>query len=212
MKKEKGILKKRLALRPGKEATTTIDRWLNFVVKDAADPDAVLALRGPVFDVEDEWEALDLFRDLKAMAKRARQEGREAAFLDALESRCGPEDGSPDSRPAFRKFSDEWFEVHIRASDKSERDIESVESILKLHLVPFFGKLRIDEIDARQIDGYKAKKRRQKHQYGVGYGVRIRLARGRTATESGTDRTVNHRGSWASGTPEQLRLQDPDES
>ena len=170
--KKPGIIKHRLALRRRKEGAAIIDRWLNFVIEEVVDPDTVEGLRGPVFMVDDDWEALELFRKLKRMAKDARKQGMEVEFLDALDRNLGTGEttAQDDPCPTFEVFTGEWEQIQLDGSCLSERDIESAKSIIKLHLVPFFGRLPLSEIRARQIDAYKAAKRRQRHQYGVGYG------------------------------------------
>ena len=42
---------------------------------------------------------------------------------------------------------------------------------MKNHLVPFFGRMTLREIGAREVDRYKAEKRAQKHQFGEGYSA-----------------------------------------
>ena len=52
------------------------------------------------------------------------------------------------------------------------RVIESDQSILNNHLLPFFGNEQLDAVNARMMDRYKAYKRTQKHQYGIGYSTK----------------------------------------
>jgi len=126
-----------------------------------------------VFPVRDGWEARDTFNELKALAREARQEGREAEFLDALDRRETVLGGDAEpAQPLFRGFCQEWEEVVLLTGAFTESEVLSTRSILEVHLVPFFGKHRLAAIDTRLIDRYKATKLRQKHQFGVGYAPR----------------------------------------
>jgi len=144
---------------------------VNFVV-GSADPAAAEALRGVVFRVATEWDALEMFRELKTMALRARAEARESEFLDALDTRCdGAREDPSGTDPLFSTFVAEWLEVRVDGRDLSESEVESTRSIVRNHLLPFFGRMRLSQIGMRQLDRYVALKRKQKHQYGVGYGA-----------------------------------------
>lgn len=99
------------------------------------------------------------------MAQRARAEGRETELLDALASRCdGAREDAGGTDPLFATFVAEWLEVRVESRDLTESEVESTQSIVRNHLVPFFGRLRLGQIDVRQIDRCVATKRRQKHQ------------------------------------------------
>lgn len=161
------IVKKRLRLRP-RAGGISIDRWINFVVGEVAD-DELLNLRGAVFEVPSEWDIKREMRGLRALAEEARAEGREAEFLDALDARAAP--AEPGSGPTFAEFAEEWEEVALIADNVTAAELESTRSILRLHLVPFFGSCRIASIDRRRIDRFKARQRRASHQFGVGYAA-----------------------------------------
>lgn len=161
------IVKKRLRLRP-RAGGISIDRWINFVVGEVAD-DELLNLRGAVFEVASEWDIKREMRGLRALAEEARAEGREAEFLDALDARAAP--AEPGSGPTFAEFAEEWEEVALIADNVTAAELESTRSILRLHLVPFFGSCRIASIDRRRIDRFKARQRRASHQFGVGYAA-----------------------------------------
>src|SRR5262249_20160816 len=59
--------------------------------------------------------------------------------------------------PLFAKFADEFLETYVAVENKhSER--KTKKSILEHHLVPAFGKMRLDEIVVRHIHAVKANK------------------------------------------------------
>lgn len=99
--------------------------------------------------------------------RRTRGRRWSGQFLDALDRREGRSAG-PGHK--FAAFAEEWFKNCV-APDNRESGVETDRSILDNHLLPFFGAHAIEDIDARMIDQYKALKRQQKHQYGVGYGA-----------------------------------------
>ncbi len=64
----------------------------------------------------------------------------------------------PVDAPIFSEFSVSWMDSYVAANNKlSERRMKA--SILQRHLVPFFGKIRIDRIAGEDIERYKARKR-----------------------------------------------------
>jgi integrase len=161
------VIKKRLHLRP-RAGGISIDRFVNFVVGEI---DAVerAGLRGVVFEAKDRWDVNRRMGELRELACTARDDGKEAEFLDALDQRDAP--GTAGPSPTFAEFAKEWADVTFSADGLTASEIESTRSILELHLVPFFGRYRMGSIDARLIDKYKAEKRRQEHQYGTGYAA-----------------------------------------
>lgn len=58
--------------------------------------------------------------------------------------------------PDFQTFSKQWFEVYVKTNNKHS-EVSNKESILRAHLVPFFGKKAIDQINGLDIEGFKAK-------------------------------------------------------
>ena len=59
--------------------------------------------------------------------------------------------------PRFDQFEHEFVNTYARTTNKPS-EIRAKESILSLHLVPVFGKSRLNEITSRRIDSYKADK------------------------------------------------------
>lgn len=163
------IIRKRLRMRcrPG---GISIDRWINFVVGEADDV-TIDRLRGAQFNAETEREVDQLFEELKVMARRARREGTEADFLSALDGRESQVEAPQSDDPVFEKFAKEWQGLALAADAFSVSEVESTEGILRLHLIPYFGRHRLSAINARLVDRYKVKKRSQPHQFGCGYAA-----------------------------------------
>jgi integrase len=62
-----------------------------------------------------------------------------------------------EKNQSFDKFAWTWFEVYVKNNNKIS-EVKSKESILKTHLVPFFGKTPLKRISNLKIEQYKAKK------------------------------------------------------
>lgn len=57
----------------------------------------------------------------------------------------------------FKDFLEEWFQDYVAVNNKlSER--QSKESMMRLHLIPTFGHLKLEDLTTEKIDRYKAKK------------------------------------------------------
>jgi integrase len=59
------------------------------------------------------------------------------------------------SLPTFKEFAWKWFEVYAKNNNKAS-EIKNKEIALRVHLVPFFGKTKIDKITNLQIEEYKS--------------------------------------------------------
>jgi integrase len=59
--------------------------------------------------------------------------------------------------PRFDEFEKRFVEVYASTNNKPS-EVRSKRSILRQHLVPAFGRFRLDQIGMRQIEEYKAKK------------------------------------------------------
>ncbi len=57
----------------------------------------------------------------------------------------------------FREFSNDWFETYVKNNNKHS-EILTKEMVLRVHLVPHFGHMRLDNISSLEIEKYKAKK------------------------------------------------------
>ncbi|NVJ15176.1 site-specific integrase [Myxococcus sp. AM010] len=145
----------------------TIDRSLCFVVGDVPQAER-RRLRGVVFEAMDDVEVADKLATLHRVARDAAQRGEVRQFLEALDRR---DQRTGEASRTFANFAEEWLRTCVTGSDLRERQVMSDETILALHLNPFFGKMHLNEIGARQIDQFKKLKRGQKHQYGLGYSA-----------------------------------------
>jgi integrase len=63
----------------------------------------------------------------------------------------------PPPSPTFTEFSAQWFDTYVRTNNKPSVQ-ESEARTLRIHLVPFFGRKRIDAIEVIDIEHYKAEK------------------------------------------------------
>lgn len=56
----------------------------------------------------------------------------------------------------FQQFAWNWFDVYVKNNNKHS-EIVSKESILRSHLIPFFGSLRLEKIESKRVEEYKRK-------------------------------------------------------
>lgn len=95
-------------------------------------------------------------RTSPVQTKRGTEDYERQLRNELLEGRFGqPEEEPPAPVPTFAVFSEEFMTVYASTRNK-ESEVRSKESILKIHLRPAFGDLRLDEIDRRRIDGFVA--------------------------------------------------------
>lgn len=59
--------------------------------------------------------------------------------------------------PTFKEFSGKWFEVYVKTNNKYS-EVLNKKSLLRAHLVPYFGNKTLDKISNLDIESYKAKK------------------------------------------------------
>ena len=93
------------------------------------------------------------FRTRKAAEKRERE------IMNALEIGNWKKEAEQEV-PTFKEFGDEFVENYAVANNKPS-EVDSKRMILRVHLMPVFGKLRLNKISPRQIERYKAQKRAQ---------------------------------------------------
>ena len=60
-----------------------------------------------------------------------------------------------EERVMFKDFAWEWYDTYVKANN-GEAEQSSKEVYLRIHLVPFFGHMHLDEIGRREIEGFKA--------------------------------------------------------
>jgi len=66
----------------------------------------------------------------------------------------------PDPEPTFHAFASEWLDT--RRHEFAPRTVEDYELALTHHLLPFFKDHRLSEINAQEVDRYKAAKVRER--------------------------------------------------
>jgi hypothetical protein len=59
--------------------------------------------------------------------------------------------------PTFSEFSNRWFECYVLTNNKLSEQMHK-RSALHAHLVPFFGKIMISEINNQKVEEFKAAK------------------------------------------------------
>ncbi len=59
--------------------------------------------------------------------------------------------------PSLAEFADEFMEVYVKVNNK-HTTYDDKKSMLRHHLVPFFGRMKLDAIGPREIERYKAAK------------------------------------------------------
>ena len=62
-----------------------------------------------------------------------------------------------ESVPVFEEFVKEFLESYVKVQNKPSEQITKA-SVFRVHLVPAFGKKRLNEIDGEVIDKFKARK------------------------------------------------------
>ena len=85
---------------------------------------------------------------------RAGAQAYEALLRQRL-ARGEPIVGERVEVPTFKEFSQKWFEVYVKNNNKPSEQLTK-ERILRVHLVPFFGRFKLDSIKNVNIEEYKA--------------------------------------------------------
>ncbi|MCA9582554.1 MAG: hypothetical protein KC416_12220 [Myxococcales bacterium] len=99
------------------------------------------------------------------MAREAVDSNAVDEFLSALDQRPGK---SRKAAPSFADFAQEWLDTRVKGAVR-ESQVQSDESILRCHLLPAFGRRNLDNIRARDIEKYLAKKRAETSPRGSAY-------------------------------------------
>lgn len=87
----------------------------------------------------------------RAFENVLRQKLARGESLDAPEAK-------PDEK-RFREFASEWFEAYVKTNNKPSEQ-STKESILRVHLNPWFGDITLKQLSAQHIEEYKAEKLR----------------------------------------------------
>lgn len=62
-----------------------------------------------------------------------------------------------EKRINFKDFAESWFETYVKNNNKHS-EIISKESILRVHLIPYFGRLAVNNIGSLHVERYKTTK------------------------------------------------------
>ncbi len=122
-------------------------------------------------------------------AKQAEKLGHEK-LIELLEQTRKREPSKADSKsaaPTVETFSAEWIEKHARASLHKDSGIDSQESILRIHVLPFVGGKRLDELTDEVIADHKSKWIKG------GYPYLDQFGRQRKAKATSSSSTLNNR-------------------
>jgi integrase len=99
---------------------------------------------------------IDTKRGAEEYERHLREEMRAAAFGDKEGEPSTPAP-PPKEVPTMKEFSREFLEVYAKANNKPS-ELHTKTCAFRRHLVPEFGHLRLDQIDVRRIEHFKAKK------------------------------------------------------
>jgi len=72
-------------------------------------------------------------------------------------ARGEPLDPEKEKTTTFKDFAKDWFETYVKNNNKHS-EILTKQIILRVHLVPYFGRMKLDEISNLDIEKYKAQK------------------------------------------------------
>ena len=99
------------------------------------------------------------FRYRKRSPENSKVGGKayEALIRQKLSRGEALEESKQEEYPSFKDFAWKWFETYVKPNNKAS-EIAHKEIALRVHLIPFFGKFRIDKITNLQIEEYKASK------------------------------------------------------
>jgi integrase len=85
----------------------------------------------------------------------------EALFRQKLARGESIEEEKTEKKQLFSQFAWYWFETYAKTNNKHS-EILNKESILRFHLVPFFGKTKLDCISNQLVEKYKREKQKTK--------------------------------------------------
>src|SRR5680860_42308 len=83
----------------------------------------------------------------------------EALFRQKLARGESIEEDNTEKKQLFSEFAWYWFETYAKTNNKHS-EILNKESILRFHLVPFFGKTKLDCISNQLVEKYKREKQK----------------------------------------------------
>jgi integrase len=73
-------------------------------------------------------------------------------------ARGEPVDGKAEKKPVlYKDFARDWFETYVKNNNKHS-EILNKDKILRVHLLPYFGRMELERICNMDVERYKAKK------------------------------------------------------
>ncbi len=103
---------------------------------------------------------VDTKRGAEEYERQLRQEllsGVDVSRKESIEKEQEKAEAPKRNVPTLREFMKEFLDVYAVTNNKPS-EVDSKRTILRCHLVPFFGSKRLDAIDVRLIEAYKAEK------------------------------------------------------
>jgi integrase len=100
---------------------------------------------------------LERIRKVSPLQTRRGAEQYERALLQALVDGTYDKKEEKNEIPTLAKFADEFIENYARANNKPS-ELSGKKTAFRLHLVPAFGRLRLNEIGPREIEKFKGQK------------------------------------------------------
>lgn len=142
-----------------------MDRSLAFILPGAPDAE-VQRSRAIIWPVSDAREAERVFKRLRVAAEDAVDAGAAKAFIEEIEQRARGQVRQQSNTPAggrlgptlaeFKSEFLDWARAHNKPSE-----VDGKEMVLRRHLLPALGHLRLGEIRRREIDRFKSAKLKQ---------------------------------------------------
>ena len=97
------------------------------------------------------------YRKVSPDNTRAGASAYEAVIKQRL-ARGEPVDGMEKKKPVdFKEFAADWFQTYVKNNNKHS-EIVTKETILRVHLIPYFGRFKMENIGSLDIERYKSKK------------------------------------------------------
>ena len=72
-------------------------------------------------------------------------------------ARGEPVDGKEANRTTYKEFAASWFQTYVKTNNKHSEILQK-DSILRVHLVPHFGNMKLDDIGSLDVEKFKARK------------------------------------------------------
>lgn len=109
------------------------------------------------------WYWVDLrfegvrYRKRSPENSRAGAEAYEALLRQNLARGESLDAPKPKKSKTFEGFAREWFETYVKTNNKPSEQ-RTKEYVLRIHLVPFFGRKKLEQITAAPLEHFKMKK------------------------------------------------------